>query len=94
MSRPIPNLGINLCDVIEIKKILWATHKNRTGLSVGFCSCCGATSDGWPNKPCEIIESLFDYTKQLDHLIQDYKKGDLDSILKSLEFLSQNSQTT
>lgn len=89
MLRPIPNLGINLCDVIEIKKILWKTHVNRTGLSVGYCSC-GATSDGWPNKPCETIDSLLHYTKQLDHLIQDYKKGDLDSILKSLDFLSQN----
>lgn len=89
--RHIPELGINHSDIIELKKILWVTHTNRTGVNVGYCSC-GATSDGWPNKPCETVDLLLQLANNLNHLIQDYKKGDLDSILKSLDFYANNPQ--
>ena len=89
--RPVPELGINHSDIIELKKILWATHQNRTGLSVGSCSC-GANNDGWPNKPCETVDLLLQLANNFNHLIQDYKKGDLDSILKSLDFYSNTKE--
>lgn len=89
MLRPIPNLGINLCDTQEISKVLRPLHNDKTGLRAGFC-VCGASGNGQMTHVCQTIDLLLHYTKQLDHLIQDYKKGDLDSILKSLDFLSQN----
>ena len=85
--RPIPNLGINLCDILELKKALWTFHKDQTGMLVRCCTC-GAYGNGEFVHVCQTIDSLLQFAKNLDHLIQDYKKGDLDSILKSLDYYS------
>lgn len=83
--RPIPNLGINLCDILELKKALRTFHNDYSGMLVGCC-VCGASGNGEFVHVCQTIDSLLQYAKNLDHLIQDYKNGDLDSVLKSLEF--------